>query len=392
MIGCGGAGNGGNHLDEQRLRSDALSLADIWINHAPLPNGFQQTRFDANWQPANGNDTVGLTAQARLIFVYVAAFDLSQEKRYLDNVRTAADFMLNHMQRPEEAGWYRSVDCQGDPVNRNVHTYGYSFAILALAHAYRITEDERYLKHALATWQSGVWPGLQAARQWRASGRLPVNEAKGFWSQNPFMHLFEALLALHETTGSSAVWRDVAAMAKFLEETLLQPCGCLPEWFEASSFSPQDGDDTRLYLGHQVELAFLLSRAVQQGLDDRYLKAANKLLRFAIRHGVDRETGGLQATSTMDGQQGNNSYWWWAQAELMRATVHFARDYGRHDLWPIYEKSHLFARRHFIDTRRGSWTNKSPYLNKKQGGKSRQVIGYHWMAFYTEALLPYARE
>ena len=388
LIGCDPAANENKYLDKGQLLNEATSLAGNWREHAPLPNGFQQTQFDTKWQSSSDNKAVDLTSQSRLIYVYATAYEISGDIKYLEALRKAADFMLAHMLRPEEAGWYKSVDRTGSPIGNSIHTYGYSFAIFAMAHAYRATQDGRYLTQAIYTWQSGVWLGLSAAREWKANGRLPVTVPDSFWSQNPFMHLFEALLSLYEVTKSPAVWVDIGAMAKFLEEKLLQPCGCLPEWYVATSFSPQHGEDTRLYLGHQVEWAFLLSRAVQLGLDDRYLDTANGLLNFSLRHGIDRESGGLQATSSMNGQEGDKSYWWWAQAELMRATVHFAREHGRKDLYSVYEKAQLFARMHFIDLGRRNWINESPYFADEQG-KLRQVIGYHWMAFYTEALLPY---
>jgi mannose/cellobiose epimerase-like protein (N-acyl-D-glucosamine 2-epimerase family) len=293
--------------------------------------------------------------------------------------------MLAYMQGPEEPGWYKVVHRSGKPINKSIHSYGYSFALFAMAHAYGVTQDSRYLAQAIATWKSDVWPGLSAAREWNRNRKLLGNPSGKTWSQNPFMHLFEALLALYEVTRSEEVWLDIQAMARFLDEKLLQPCGCLPEWYVAASFSPLDGDDTRLYLGHQVEWAFLLSHAVELGLNRDYLDTANSLLDLALSHGISADTGGLQATSTMDGKEGDKSYWWWAQAELMRATAHFAEMHGRSDLYPVFEQTQSFARMHFIDLARNNWTNKSPYFADDQG-KIRQVIGYHWMAYYAEAL------
>ena len=40
--------------------------------------------------------------------------------------------------------------------------------------------------------------------------------AKGSWSINAYLHLFEALLVLHDVSDSPAVWADIEAMVRFL--------------------------------------------------------------------------------------------------------------------------------------------------------------------------------
>jgi len=383
--------------DRARLRAEAESLAGSWLVHAATPNGFQKTVFDGSWRELSENDTVDLTSQARLVYLYAAAFDFSSEPRYHKAMVNAADFMLRHMQGVTEAGWVKRVSSSWVVIDNSIDPYGYSFVVFSLSHAYRVSGDERYLERALQTWRSGVWPGLKAAREWPSSGELALKKAQGNWSQNPYMHLFEALLALHEVSHSVEVWADIVAMAKLLDGKLLQSCGCLPEWFATPNYTPLHGDQTQVYLGHQVEWAYLLDRAVHQGLDSRYRQTANKLLTFAIRYGVNqghethRQRGGLHAKADLSGELIDNAYWWWAQAELLRATLHFSKHHGRRELRDVYADNHVFSRLHFIDLQRGSWTNESQFFSEKSPSQLRQVIGYHWMAFYQEALNQDAR-
>ena len=374
------------YIDRDRLRSEALALAETWIEHAPTPGGFQKTLFDGIWQPVGENSSVDLTAQSRLIYVYSAAYDLTGDKKYQQAARSAADFMLHHMRNAATGGWYKAVQSDGTPIDDSVHPYGYSFTIFGLAHAYRVTGDRRFLEAAMETWQSNVWPGLKAAKLFAATGSISKKAGGNAWSQNPYMHLFEAMLALYDNTGSQEVWGDIEAMASFLRTTLIQPCGCIPEWFLGSGFEPQYGDNAEVYLGHQVEWAYLLSQAVERGLDRDFLSVSYTLMDFAVDNGLNKDTGGLRAQSKMNGDIIDSNYWWWAQAELMRAAVHFARTHGRTELWDVYEKSHLFARIHFINQELGGWTDSSLFLSKTTNQDLRQDIGYHAMGFYTEAL------
>lgn len=375
------------HLDQQRLTDEALALAQGWLDNAAQASGFQQNKFNGSWQPTTDNHRVDLTSQARLIYVYAAAYDLSKEPKYREGAIQAADFMLDSMRQANNNHWHKYVDDQGKPVDSALYPYGYSFTIFGLAHAYRISAEQRFIQAAMATWRSGVWKGLEAARAFSATGIAPQLPAKGVWSQNSFMHLFEALLVLHQISNSPQVWSDIESMAMFVKDHLIQPCQCLPEWYHGDNYQPlAKGGNTGIYHGHQVEWAYLLSRAVQQGLDRRYLGTAQRLLNFAITYGLDPDTGGLKAIANMKGEPLNDSYWWWSQAELLRASVHFARHYQRDDLWPIYQAQHLFARIHYIDQQRGGWNGQSPLHSNKPTSELNKVIGYHAMGFYHEAL------
>jgi mannose/cellobiose epimerase-like protein (N-acyl-D-glucosamine 2-epimerase family) len=259
--------------------------------------------------------------------------------------------------------------------------------------------------HLVNKWSAGRPPtnqGRVATRDLSERAGKGKRALTGSWSQSPFMHLFEALLILHDTTRSPEVWSDIEAMARFLETRLIQPTGCVPEWYNAVSFKPLDdakADDAKsdnaksndaakgyVEIGHQVEWAYLLSHAVEKGLNKRYLGVAERLLNFAIKHGVDASTGGLIARTGYTGIVHNDSKWWWAQAELMRAAAHFAVRRGRGDLWPVYQAAHDFVLMHHVDQEFGGWAGESLMNPVKKSEKRTKVIGYYAAAFYNEAL------
>ncbi len=378
------------HLDGGQLRTQATALAEAWLIHAPTENGFFRTRFNALWEPLPGNNKVSLVSQSRMIYVLAAGYDLSGDPRYLAAARAGADFMLESMRNRETGGWYRAVDAEGRPVERGVHPYGYSFVVFGLAHAYRVTGDRAYLSAAIDTWRSGVWPGLEEARRSNdqpVSARAVSLPQGAVWSQNPYMHLFEALLALHEASDMPEVWSDIEAMAAFTEERLIQPCGCLPELYDAETFTPlDDAAGGQVIIGHQVEWASFLRQAVDRGLDQRYAGLAEGLLDFAIAYGVDRDNGALLGQSDQHGVIRNTARWWWAQAELMRATTAFAARERRADLWPIHQAASDYALIHHIDPVHGGWTFESFIESGKGLATLEKAIGYHAMAYYLEAL------
>lgn len=380
-----------NYLDKARLMSEAKEAVRPWLEHAPTQNGYFRTHFDLKWTPQNGNHRVSLTSQARLLYVLAKGYDLTRDERFRNAVRSGGKFLLTHM-RDRKGGWHNTVNADGQLIRSSANKYAYSFVIFGLSHAYRVTGEATFRTAALETWRSGIWPGLIAARKLarsRSQGEIAHIELKNpkqrFWSQNAFMHLFEALLTLHEITDSPEIWSDIKAMARLMKDKMMRPCGCLPEWYEAATLSPQKNNkDGNVNLGHQVEWSFLLSRAIDKGLSPNYRTVAEGLLDFAIKHGIDQNNGNLHKTSDENGRVRGQGDWWWAQAELMRAAIYFAAKRGRADLWPIYKRAHTFVRIHYLDQQRGGWVQQSIVRNKTSS--LRKVIGYHAVAFYAEAL------
>ena len=379
----------GGYVDKPRLRAEAEAAIRPWLQYAPDGSGFFRTQFDRIWQPLDGNGKVSLVGLSRLLYIFAAGYDLTGDLRFREAVRSGGRFLLDKMRNPASGGWYNTVDSQGQPVHKGAHPYGYSFVVFGLSHAYRLIGDEDFLQAALDTWRSGVWHGLSTARSHAGRGYADVgsSDTKPSWTQNPYMHLFEALLALHDVTGSAEVWSDIEDMARFLKERLIHSTGCMPEWFDTLTFSPLDDTGKGFVeLGHQVEWAYFLSRVVERGLDERYRGVAERLMDFAIDHGLDRKTGGLRGRSDYSGQNFSGRKQWWAQAELMRAAVHFATRHGRDDLWPIYRKAQDFARIHYVDQEYGGWTRDSFVDSGKSSRELKKTIGYHVVGFYMEAL------
>ena len=377
------------YLDTPRLMAEAKASIQPWLENAPDGSGFFRTRFNRTWQPRKGNDRVSLVRVTRLLYIFSTGYDLTGDTRYRELVRSGGQFLLAKMRNSTNGGWHKIVNSRGEPIESRVHPYSYSFVIFGLSHAYRVTGDEAFLEAALATWQSGAWPGLVVARRLARQGYADAGDGTdiGVWTQNPYMHLFEALLILHEVTGSAEVWSDIEAMAEFLEARLIQPSGCIPEWYRGPTFSPlDDTGDGYVELGHQVEWAYLLIRAVEGGLDNRYRTVAERLIKFAIEHGLDRKTGGLHGRTDYAGQVRDEGKRWWAQAELMRTAAHFAARHGRDDLWSIYQRAQDFVRIHYVDQEFGGWTGESFVDSGKNIDELGKVIGYHAVAFYVEAL------
>lgn len=370
------------HVDLERFERDLIERAiRPWHDRALRPNGFFATEFDRFWVPLDGNSDT-LVFQSRLIYMMALAYQLTGEAAFRRATEMAADFLLEHARDPKTGQWYRRVAKDGSVVFAGRHPYGDTYVIFALAHAYRATEREVYLRAALETWRSNVWIGLTAARQFASGRPLAARESEA-WGQNPLLHLFEALLALYEVTGDAEVWNDIEAVARFIDGKLLGPSAdFLPEWYGRNWRPLPDDGGGYISLGHQVVWTFLLSRAVELGLDGRYRALAERLLDSAIEAGVRAEDGALAMRRTLAGEVHGHDGGWWQQCELLRSLIHFAAGHGRTDLWPLYDRASLYARIHFADFENGGWSINSAL----DGGPGKKAIGYHCVVMYEEAL------
>ncbi|MHC4717018.1 MAG: AGE family epimerase/isomerase, partial [Planctomycetota bacterium] len=296
---------------------------------------------------------------------------------------------LDHFRDAEHGGWIWSVTPDGEVLETHKDSYGHAFVIFGLAHAGRVTGDPKYAQAARETWRTMQGRFRDEAGGFRRQSRRDWSGMKGH-SQNPMMHLFEALLALHDATGDAAIRDDAAVLAGFIFSKLYQAeGGYLPETYDADWKPLPDDEGGYVDLGHQFEWAFLLSQAVRQDLDGKYLGIARRLMDYGMKHGFDAESGGIFGASDYRGRVRSRSKGWWQQCEHLRALMRHAADHGRSDLWPAFEKSLGFVRAHFLDAEHGGWYGSYDPDSPPGRGQAKGSVwktGYHATGMYSEAL------
>lgn len=383
----------GSPQDARRIDRDWFSRALAeetarWRTVALRPNGFFAVALDRQWIPAPVQYGT-LVSQARQIFVMVAGYEHTGDPAYLDAVRLGTDFLLRHFRDPEHGLLFYSVDPAGQVLDDSKNSYGLAFAIFALSHAARVNADERYRAAALETW-AGMQRHLRDETGFFRPGTdRAYARTLGRYSQNPMMHLFEALLALHDATASDEVLRDAGQLADAVFTRLFDPDrGRLPELFDADWRPVPPDRPGSVELGHQFEWAFLLSHAVEKGLPETYLAIGERLLDYGMTMGYDQEAGGVFSRLDADGAVIRGRKGWWEQCEALRALLHYAVVRERGDLWPPFDRSLAFAQRHFIDADHGGWFAAFDPARPAQGTGKGSIwqAGYHVSSLYREAL------
>lgn len=386
---CSIEANPAKRIEETWFRS---SLKDDhlvhWLKVAPTPNGFFRSDFNRKWE-AREKQSGSLTGQTRTLYVMSAGYELTKDPIYLQQVRAGADFLLAHYHDKDFGGWFESVGADGTLQNSNKRLYSQAFAIFSLAHAYRVTHDARYLDAANSTWlviEGKLADGLGG---FRAGMNREFTETKLDNSQNPIMHLFEALLALYEADASPKTLKNAQKIGDFVLYQLLQgePDGAahIPELYNPKwkPLTQEHGGFTDL--GHQFEWAYLLGAAVERGLPALYADVADRLLKYGLAKGYDRVDSGIYSTVKANGEIMRKKGFW-QQAEALRAVMYHAIVRQRRDLAPMITQLTEFIRSEFVDEANGGWMLAAKRECAKTACPDIQPDAYHMTALHMEAI------
>ena len=362
-----------------------------WLKVSPTDTGFMRTAIDRHWKPLV--DQPGyLTEQARLVYAMTVGYEATKDQRYLAAAKKGADLLLTHYRDSIHGGFFLRVGMDGKVISSAKNTYAHAFALLALSSVAGVTGDAKYRKAALQAWQD-IDTGLRDAnggfcgerpREFTALN-VCAGDAK---SQNPLMHLFEALLALDDATHDPMALKGAKDVADFVIYKLLTGAksggAYIPEWYDRD-WKPLLTREKGGYvdIGHQFEWSHMLLAAEKHGLGGIYAPTAQRLLQFAVETGYDEAAGGVFTKMFPDGTIDRNKFWW-QQTEGMRAFLAAASATGRQDMWRRYEQTMGVVKEQFVDKNNGGWY---PRSTMQCGGcPDDQPEPYHMIAMHMMAL------
>lgn len=378
------------HLDRAWFRKMLTEETEHWLKAAATPNGFFQVNLDRQWRPY-GNQTATLVSQSRQIFVMATGYELTRNKVYLDALRKGTDFLIANFHDNQYGGMVNSVFSDGTLLEDRKNSYGTAFAIFGLSYAACVTGENRYRQAALEAWFNMKQNLRDDAGFYKPSTTRDYSQKSGTNSQNPMMHLFEALLTLYDATQSREIYKDAEDHLNNIYTNLYNDTGgYLPEKYDENWKPLPSSKGRNIDLGHQFEWAFLLSKACEMGFPQKYLTIGGRLLEYGMKVAYDHENGGIFSTSDYEGIRDNRPKSWWQQSELLRALMHYASLRNRPDFWEPFHQSLEFVKRHFIDSEYGGWYGSydpaRPREDRALNKGSVWQVGYHICGMYAEAV------
>jgi len=266
--------------------------------------------------------------QARQLFVYTNAESfgwLTGKKREL--VRVVENMVKDYFEADGAPGWVMAVDAQGKVTDAKRDLYAHAFSLLGMSCAYKLTKDKNYLDIADRTLTF-----LDAHMSHPSGGYVNCLPAKdSIRSQDPHMHLFEALIALHDVAPDRGYLTRATGMVQLFKERFFQQkTGIILEDFNMN-WSPLPGDQGRLFEpGHHCEWIWLLKNYNRRAGGDvqPWVKA---LAHTAAAYGRT-SSGMLWSEVRDDGVVINNTSRVWPHTEAIRSAL-IMDNMAEADMW-----------------------------------------------------------
>lgn len=290
------------------------SCFPLWSERGTGNNGLFRERFALDHTPIE-EETTRVRVQARQTYVFAEAAllgwnpedareDVLQGVRTLSGIARREDGLVGHRLNYDGSGY---ADDTPD-------LYDLAFTLLALATASQALEDG---SGAIASARA-LLDSADARMKDRTNGgyaeRLPPPVQR---SQNPHMHLLEAVLALHAADPEGDhLKRATDLVALFETRMTAGPRGLLGEYF-APDWGVPEGDAANIVEpGHQFEWFWLL-HAYARASGQPVSPVADRLYAFAAST-LDQEGRALMQV-TREGIVHDGARRTWAQTEALQA-------------------------------------------------------------------------
>jgi mannose-6-phosphate isomerase len=315
-----------NAQHPQGLPDAALRFASdfipAWLEHA-MPKG-DAPAFVIEQLGTPEAAATSLT-QTRIIFTLAHLYLTHADPLLLHAARRIYAKLTTDLRDAD--GGFRQSTAPGGSLRRS---YDQSFALLALATLHRADPALVTAAEVEACW------AFITAHLTLSDGSLREDDialsTNGLRSQNPHMHMLEAVLQCHEMTGAS-VWLDRAAVFVSLAAGhFIDPeTGAVREFVGPNLMPLQNPQGARREPGHQYEWAWLLRRYAGFTGDRTALAMADRMQGFVETYGL-RDSGPLQGApyDALDaqGRVTENTHLLWPLTEAGKLYAAIARDTG----------------------------------------------------------------
>ncbi|WP_026462093.1 AGE family epimerase/isomerase [Adhaeribacter aquaticus] len=341
-----------------------------WRKNADTPNALFHPYFDRQWQRYKDGPRT-LVTQTRITYNFMRAFERTGDQAYAQLALRGLDALTTYFWAGDNKGWHWSCHPDGRLLDDTSDAYGQAFVILVFSTAAAVFKNDHYRDMALLTWQymQQRFRDKQGGLVWKVNRDGRVLDT--FKSQNPMMHVFEALLALAPLDTTGTVRKDATGIWHFIRARMPSP-GCLPEWYDTSWQPVRTGDKAIIEVGHAFEWAFLLSEAQALNLESNLMEPAREFLAYGMQHGYDSKAGGIFSRVDLEGNLLKDTRkGWWEQCEAIRTMQRYVTRHNSKEIIEPLKRSIDFVRQHYMDAVYGGWYENPPGL----GGTESLIKG-----------------
>jgi len=304
-----------------------------------------------------------IIVQMRTVYSMCLAYQFFDEEVFLDQAAHGAVFLREHFRDEENGGWYFCVSRDGSVVlDSSKQPYGLSFVSYGLAEYGRLSGDQEALQDAIETHE------LVMEKCWDRERRGLPNKFTADWQLvegikrvDTHMHTMEGVSAIYQATEDARYLERLNLLAEtILGRMGVDGCydadhGCTHEMFHMDWSEAVEITRGLCNYGHVTEAGWFISKLAAYTGNERQARLARGLVDWAIRHGFDRERGGLFDYGAPTGEVARDVKTWWNQAELLGALATLYRSTGVVSYLDALEKHIAFIERDLVDQEYGEW-------------------------------------
>ena len=259
------------------LRDRALPR---WLHHAAAPDGLFHETLTLDGSPGPGPLRLRTGMRQAYVFAHAAQLGLVDRQSGVALAMRIVEALRAAAWAPDGTpGWVARFERDGTILDGSRDLYDHAFALLALGHLAQATGDPRY-----AAWIDETVAVIEAMHAphggWFQNDRQELPR-----SQNPHMHLFEASLALYETTrGLNHLARAGEIFGLLRGRFIDSGTGHLTEFFGPAWERGAEFRSERLDPGHMMEWTWLLRR-LERATGHPMARLCDKFFGDAVRLG-----------------------------------------------------------------------------------------------------------
>jgi mannobiose 2-epimerase len=309
------------------LETELKNILDYWMTYTPdHENGGFYGQVNEDNQ-VNPDAPKGSVLNARILWSFAAAYNLSRDERYLEIADRAYHYIAEHFVDNNHGGVYWSVDAQGNPLNTKKQVYAIAFTIYAFSEYFMASGHEVARDHAIDLYNDLIKYSLDKERggyfeafsqNWEpiADLRLSDKDANEKKTMNTHLHVLEAFTNLYRIWPDEDLKERITGLLRDFTTHIIDP-----ESSHLHLFFDEDwqGSSPLISYGHDIEAAWLLLEAAEVLADEDLIvefKVIALKMAKAAATGLDPD-GSLWYECDPLAKHMIKEKHWWVQAEAM---------------------------------------------------------------------------
>ena len=352
-------------LLKAELTAELKNILSYWINHTQdTQHGGFYGKIDNQNRVSTGAPK-GSVLNARILWSFSAAFNLTNEASYLEMADRAYRYITAHIIDKEFGGVYWTVDACGNKQDPKKQVYACAFTIYALSEYYKATKLNEALEAAINMFgilveksfdreKTGYLEAFTQNWQPMADLRLSDKDANEKKTMNTHLHVLEGFTNLYRAWPDEALRSQILLLLKnFLDHFINHQTNHLELFFDED----WNCRSTLVSYGHDIEATWLLIEAaevINAPLMAEKLRSLAIAISDAVVEGVDTDGGLFYEYEPADDHLIKEKHWW-PQAEALVGFINTWQISGNQKYLDLGIGCWDFIKAKILDKQNGEW-------------------------------------